>query len=239
MCAKFQYVFNDYIFVHFFQAQRQIITTIAQKSTSNLTKTVVTSGKPPVTIPPPPPKIQTVNNLAIKPVLNNSFAPKALKTVTAMNRSSVQIQQQQKTIKTLSPGSPQPGFTVKPPGIKTLSPSMVNHFPVAGGRVGIKTLGPQKPPANNWGGNMGPKPNYIGKHASQAQKMQQHHKNAAAKPHRNTAQQRVNYALLSPTKNNNQKAATQSNYNQALTAQILQSLPSAGATNTSKMYPLQ
>lgn len=249
--------------------QRQVITSLAPKQVNNNTSaktTIVTTGK---TSHQPTTVTKAINNLVItanqqqtqqqqqpsgKPI-NNTVVnqQKTLKTIGTVARAPVQ--QPQKTIKTLSPQSPQPGYNQKQAGIKTLSPQ-INHYnkmpnqvklipaqPQVSPRGGIKTLAPQRSNAVNTRPTaVTPKPNYIGKHAAQAQKAQP--KSGGQSKGRATGQR-----MSSPTKYNTQKQQShqavnaQSSFNQSLTAQILQSLPSSagrsdtGYHSTVKSYP--
>lgn len=109
-------------------------------------------------------------------------------------------------MKTLSPIN----NYINKPGIKTLSPqvkSLPAHVQRTG--IGLKTIPPQKPP------KFGNKPNYIGKHAIQAQKIR------TSVPKLKTIKTAASFS--GPYAN---KAAqnTQMTVSQALTAEILESL---------------
>lgn len=151
----------------------------------------------------------------LKPTLNAS-----LKTVQDKSPKSVQSPMQKGQLKTLPPTT----YIAKSPGIKTLSPQHKN----VPGQVqrtgsGLRTIPPQRPQ------KVATKPNYIGKHAVQAQKVKQaaHGKLKTVKPPPSNL-----YGHPSPV------PEKQLTFNQALTAQILETLSNTSTPPSTNRYEI-
>lgn len=128
-------------------------------------------------------------------------------------------------IKTIPPVN---NYVQKPPqgGIKTISPQQKT---VPGGQVqrtGLRTIPPQRPQ------KIPNKTNYIGKHAVQAQKMRQSHGKVKGIKMPSNMPYNV-HAPLMPD-----KQLTELTFNQALTAQILETLSNNSAPMTSNRYEI-
>ncbi|KAF5298183.1 hypothetical protein FQA39_LY02607 [Lamprigera yunnana] len=120
-------------------------------------------------------------------------------------------------LKTIPPVS----NSISKSGIKTLAPQLrgISNQHVQRSNSGLRTIPPQRSP------KISNKPNYIGKHAIQAQKLKHSH-NATVKP--------KNKPLI-PTSNvfpNRTPQNTGVTYHQALTANILQSLSENSSNST-------
>lgn len=173
----------------------------------------------------PRPKLIGVNNMSMKLMQkapNNVIKPAAnpsLKSPT--EKSPKAVQPQKGPIKNLPPST----FLPKPQqGIKTLSPQQKNiPGQVQRTTSGLRTIPPQRPQ------KVPTKTNYIGKHAVQAQKVNKQPAHAKMKCLRSPPGNMYSYHQASM----NEKQLT---FNQALTAQIIETLSNTSTPPPSTKY---
>lgn len=97
---------------------------------------------------------------------------------------------------------------------------------------GVRTIPPQRPPRL---GPSGTKPNYIGKHAVQAQKLRQPLSHNKLKSPNLAGKIPYNLHGSQPTPAP-EKQLTEMSFNQALTAQIIETLSNNSSTMSSNRY---
>lgn len=163
-----------------------------------------------------------------KPQPNNVIKPNVNPPVKLMQDKSptrMLYPTHKSQIKTIPPVN---NYIQKPQqGIKTLSPQ---HKGVPGQvqrtGSGLRTIPPQRPQ------KMSNKPNYIGKHAVQAQKVRQAH----GKVKGMKVSQNVSYNVHAPPMPDNK--LTELTFNQALTAQIIETLSNTSTPMPSNRYEI-
>lgn len=166
--------------------------------------------------------VSSSNTQNIKPVVSNVTLPGKYpqEKSTLQNQSRLMYPTHKSQIKTIPPVS---NFAQKPQGIKTLSPQPKTTVPghVQRTGTGVRTIPPQRPQ------KMVNKPNYIGKHAVQAQKMKTASNNRYNKTGSSLKEQSSSmYNSYMPPINDKQLT-----FNQALTAEILETLSNKSSPN--------